>query len=48
MTGDDVIAYSKLGRFIDREECLAARQLEADQERDERDEHRNAGPEQIE
>src|ERR1700681_4490113 len=37
-----------MGRFIDREERLAARQLEADQERDERDEHRDAGPKQIE
>ena len=40
MAGDDVIVQCELGRFIDREECLAARQLEADQERDERDDHR--------
>src|SRR5258708_1062855 len=48
MAGDDVIVQCELGRFIDREECLAARQLEADQERDERDDHRDAGPEQVE
>ena len=48
MTGDDVIAYSELGRFIDREERLAARQLETDQEGDERDEHRDPGPNQVE
>src|SRR5258705_5681031 len=48
MTGDDVIVYCELGHFIDREECFAARQLEANQECDERDQHRDGGPNQVE